>query len=130
MDKCFIIIRKCVIGLIDGMNWCDTRFFLCIEWFFHCHHMYGQFFLLSDVGMIFLYLCFFSIYSLILILESVSVYYFKLISVLNELLVWTLIQGMFEFPTKLSLFYLFKLLDFLVLACELTVLHIIFLEMH
>ena len=43
-----------------------------------------------------------SIFSLlILIIDSVSVYVCKVMSVLNELLFWTLIPGIFEFPIKL-----------------------------
>ena len=41
-----------------------------------------------------------------------------------------LIQGRFEFPITLSLFNVFELFDLILLTCELTVVHLIFLEMY
>ena len=41
-----------------------------------------------------------------------------------------LIRGRFEFPIILSLIYVSGLFDLLLLTCELTVLHILFLEMY
>ena len=42
--------------------------------------------------------------SLILVIDSVSVYFWKVNSLLYERLVWTLIRGMFEFAITLLLF--------------------------
>ena len=67
---------------------------------------------------------------LILILYYVSVSVCKVMSVLNELLVWTLIWWSFEFTITLSLFYAFRLFDSLLLTCELTVVHLLSLEMY
>ena len=66
--------------------------------------------------------------SLIILLDSVSVYFCKEMSLFNELLVWTLIWGRFEFIFTLSLFDVFKWFVSLLLKCELTAIHIIFLD--
>ena len=68
--------------------------------------------------------------SLILLLDSVSVSFCKVMSVLKKYLMWTLKQGRFKFPIKLSLFDVLKLFDLLLLTCGLTVVHILFLEMY
>ena len=65
---------------------------------------------------------------LILILDSVSVYIFKGMSISNDILVWMLISGRFKFPRTLSLLGVFVLFDSLLLMSELTVVHILFLE--
>ena len=57
-------------------------------------------------------------------------FFCKVMSVLNELLVWALIRGRFEFPVTFSLLDIFKLFDLLLLTCELTVVHPLFLEMY
>ena len=49
------------------------------------------------------------ILSFILVLDSVSVYFCTVMSLFNELLVWTLIRGMFEFPITSSLFDVLEL---------------------
>ena len=67
---------------------------------------------------------------MILILDSVSVSFCKVISILNEHLVLTLIQGRFEFTITLSLFDVIKLSDFLLFTCELTVVHNLFLDLY
>ena len=64
------------------------------------------------------------------ILDYISVYFCKLMSVLKKILFWTLIQGRFEFPIPLSLFDVFELFDSLLLTCYLTVEHPLFLEMY
>ena len=51
-------------------------------------------------------------------------------SVLDELLVRTLIQVMFEFTKTLSMFNVFKLSDSMLLTCKLRVVHPLLLEMY
>ena len=70
------------------------------------------------------------ILSLILILVCVSVYLFKVMILFNGLLVLTSIQGGFEFPITSSLFDVFKLFVSLLLKFELTVIHILFLDLN
>ena len=67
---------------------------------------------------------------MILILDSVSVSICKAMSVLNELWVWTLIRGRFEFTITLSLSGVFKLFDLLMLTYELIVIHLLFLDLY
>ena len=62
-------------------------------------------------------------------LDSVSVYFFKVMSILKEILVWTLVQGRFDFPITLSLFDVFKLSDFIMLMCKLIVVNIQLLDL-
>ena len=99
---------------------------------YHFHHMYGQLFLLNfwldDISSFILFSSIIS--SLVLILDYVSVYFCKVPSVLNELSIWTLIQGRFENPITVSLFDAFKLFHLILLTCNLTVLHLFFLEMY
>ena len=68
--------------------------------------------------------------SLVLILDYVSVSFWKIMSVLKKILVWTLKRGRFKFPITLSLFDVFEFFHLLLLTCELTLVHILFLEMH
>ena len=68
--------------------------------------------------------------SLILVLDSASVSFWKVTSSFDEHLVWTLIRGRFEFPITLSLLYVFGLFYSLLLTCEVTVIHLLFLEMY
>ena len=56
---------------------------------------------------------------------SVSISFFKVTSVLNELPFWTLLWGNFDVLITLSLFELFELFDSLMLICEIMLVHII-----
>ena len=68
--------------------------------------------------------------SLILVIDSVSVSFFKVTSSFDEILVRTLIRGRFYSPITLSLLYVFVLFDLLLLVCEVTVIHLLFLEIY
>ena len=85
-------------------------------------------FLWDDISSLILFISMIS--SLIIIIDYVSVSFWKVTSVLNELLVWTLIRGRFEFPITFSLFDVFKWFDLLLLTCELTLVHILLLEIY
>ena len=65
--------------------------------------------------------------SLILVLDSVAVSFYKVTSSFDERLVWTLIQGMFELPITLYLLYVFRPFYLLLLTYEVTVVHLLFL---
>ena len=67
---------------------------------------------------------------MILALDTESVTFCKLMSVLNELSYWTLLWGRFEFPIRLSLFDVFQLFDSLILMCDITVVHLLFLDLY
>ena len=67
--------------------------------------------------------------SLMIVLESVSVSFCKVTSSFDEHLVWMLILEMFEFPITLSLFYVFRSFYSLLLTCEVTLVHILFLDL-
>ena len=69
-------------------------------------------------------------FSLILVLESVSVFFCKVMSSFDQRLVWMLIRGRFEFTITLSMFYLFLLFVLILLMCEVTVKHLLLLEMY
>ena len=56
--------------------------------------------------------------------------FYKEMSLFNELSVWTLIRGRFEFPITLSLFDVFKLFVSLLLMCELTLIHLLLLDLY
>ena len=67
--------------------------------------------------------------SLILILDSVPISFYKVTSSFDEISVWTLIEVTFEFPMTLSLLYVFGFLDLLLLTYEVTVVHIFLLDL-
>ena len=67
---------------------------------------------------------------MIIKLDSVSVTFWKSMSVLNGLSFWTFLWGKFEVPITLPLFDVFKLFYSLLLTCELIVLNILLLEMY
>ena len=85
-------------------------------------------FLWDDISSLILFISMIS--SLIIIIDYVSVSFLKVTSVLTELLVWMLIRGRFEFPITFSLFDVFKWFDLLLLTCELTLVHILLLEIY
>ena len=72
--------------------------------------------------------------SLILVLDSVSVSFWKGTSSFDECLVWTLILGMFlgmfEFSITLSLLYVFRSFYSLLFTYEVTVVHLLLLELN
>ena len=68
--------------------------------------------------------------SLLLVLHSVSVSFWKVTSSCFERFLWTLIQGRFEFSITLSLLYVFRLFYSLLLTREVTVIHLPSLEMY
>ena len=77
------------------------------------------------------FILFSSIFSLlIIILDSVSVYVYKLMSVLNEILAWKLIWGRFSLPITLSLLYVFRLFYSILLTCELPLVHLLSLDLY
>ena len=132
LDKCFIIIHRYVTICNDRLNWCGILIFFRIELIlsiftksvinYFCWIMMRWYFSL---------LFFPSIVSLlILIIEHVSVFVCKVMSVLNKLLVWMLRWGRCEFLITLSLFDLFILFDSLLLMFELTVVHVLFLDFY
>ena len=56
MDIMFIVINRYIISFIDKMNRCDIRFFfMFVLNLFHCHHIYGELFLLNFDAMKFHY---------------------------------------------------------------------------
>ena len=67
--------------------------------------------------------------SFILTLDSVSVPFYKMMSVLNRLSFLMFIQGWFEFTITLPLFDVFTLFHLLLFTCELTVLNILLLDL-
>ena len=132
MDVVVVIIHRYAIIFIDIMNRCDICFFFCIDTissiiilcivnYFWWILMRWNFF--TSINLI-------SVSSLILALESESVTFFKLMSVLNELSFLTLLWGRFEFPIRLSLFDVFQLFDSLILMCDITVVHLLFLDLY
>ena len=99
--------------------------------FFHCHHMCDQLLLLNFDEIIFTHLyCFHNCFVIDTTTWLCISFCLKLTSVLNELLVWTSIWGRFEYPITLSLFDVFKLSDLIKLTCELTVVHILLLDLY
>ena len=67
---------------------------------------------------------------LVIIIDSVSVSAWKVMSVLNKLLVWTLIRGRSELTKTFALFSVFKLFDSIMLMCESTLIHLLFLDLY
>ena len=67
--------------------------------------------------------------SFILLPDPVSVSFFKENISFDERLVWTLIQGMFEFPKIISLLYIFRSSYLILLTCEITVVHLLLIDL-
>ena len=131
IDRIFIIFHRYVISWID--KWIDvtSTYFLYQVNCFHCKHMYDESLLLNFDEMIFLHLNVFINYFIIDTNNWLCISLFlKNNEYIKKLYFWTLIWGRFGFPVKLSLFDVFKLFDLLLLTCELTLVHLLFLEMY
>ena len=106
---------------------------LILYWenFFRFHHMYGQLLLMNFDEMKSLHLYIFHplfnhwYYHLTLYLLL-----FKITECIKWTVILTLISERFDFPISLSLFDLFKLFYLLLLMCELTWVHHLFLEVY
>ena len=130
MDNIFTIIHRYVIIYIDIMNWCQSRFLFCVEKknpvSSHVWSITSDEFWWDNISLLLLLSSIIS--SFILVIDSVSVSFCKVMSLFNENLVWTLIQGRFRFIKTLSLFDVFELFVSLIIKCELTLMHILFLD--
>ena len=128
-----IIIHRYFISCIDRMSRCDTRLFFYIEfiisilitcmihsfwwilvtWYFlTCNVVINSFIIDTNT-----WLC-------------ISLFFWKLISLFNELFVWTLIQLRFEYIITLSMVDVYELFVSLLLKCGLIVIHIFFLDLN
>ena len=101
-----------------------------VNWY-HCHDRYVKYFYWIFMILDFPLIMFSSIISsFIITLDYIFVSVQKLMSVLNVLSFSTMIWGRFEWTITLSLFDIFEFIDFLLLTCELMIVHLLFLKIY
>ena len=129
-----IVILFKDISLVALIGWIDVTsapYSIFSRLYIYCLHMSHQLLLLNFDGMIFLQ-CYFVIHYCIIDTDtwlciSLSL---KMMSLFIKLLWWTLTRERFEFPITSSIFDLFKWFVSIMLKCELTAIHHLFLDLN